>query len=380
MSSHYLPPELLINVLTRLPVRSLLRCTSVCKSWYSLITSPSFIAIHLNRNNQSRLLMVRQYHIGMSADNWTEQYTLYCDNDTFDEFTKFDFPFSKGKRYFILVGICNGLICLSGDQGTNTSIITLWNPSIRKSITLPKPNVPCKSPGRLWHCLGFGIDPVTADYKIIRLAYHFYDWRLLVPPDVELFKLSSGSWRNIDVGDFPCVTFLHDQQAVLNGVIHWTGSIWNKDSGSRCFVIVSFDMRNDSLGVIKAPSCGAPNLSQNIVTVFGESLSLLHPHGGHSWCIWVMMEYGIESSWTKLFTIDFGCIPICFRENGDIILERRTATCERELISYNFESKLIKNLIIQGTSCSFDVDAYKESLVLANLSAKGDFGCKKSIP
>ncbi|CAL5336658.1 unnamed protein product [Camellia sinensis] len=46
--SDYIPNELIIEILVRLPVQSLLRFTSVCKSWHSLITNPSFITKHLN--------------------------------------------------------------------------------------------------------------------------------------------------------------------------------------------------------------------------------------------------------------------------------------------------------------------------------------------
>ncbi|KAM7473131.1 hypothetical protein LguiB_020374 [Lonicera macranthoides] len=39
---YHLPAELLTEILSRLPVKPLLLCTSVSKSWYSLITSPFF--------------------------------------------------------------------------------------------------------------------------------------------------------------------------------------------------------------------------------------------------------------------------------------------------------------------------------------------------
>ncbi|KAK3012848.1 hypothetical protein RJ639_010348 [Escallonia herrerae] len=47
--SDYLPDEIIEEILTKLPVKSLLRFTAVCKSWYSHIKNPSFINAHLNQ-------------------------------------------------------------------------------------------------------------------------------------------------------------------------------------------------------------------------------------------------------------------------------------------------------------------------------------------
>ncbi|KAM7497944.1 hypothetical protein LguiA_022358 [Lonicera macranthoides] len=362
----YLPSELLIDILNRLPFQTLIRCTSVCKRWYSLITSPFFINTHLNRTTDTQLFMVR-HCTDVNERQFKEQYSVHTDNnETFIEFAQLDFPFtSRRNSYFNIVATCNGLVCLCYYEGANADIIILWNPSLRKSVILPKPTIVYEWHALLWHSIGFGFDPVATDYKVVRLA-HLYIDGLLVLPTVELFELSTASWRNISVVDFPYVTFPYARQAFLNGFVHWTGYIPNDSIN---FLIVSFDMRNESLGVVMAPPCGPQDRDRNIVTVFGESLSLLHPNRDHSWCLWVMTEYGVESSWTKHFTIDLrGDVsrPICFRENGDIILERRSPFGEeRELVSYDFESKLIKNLGIHGTANLFHVDTYKESLVLA---------------
>ncbi|KAM7497939.1 hypothetical protein LguiA_022353 [Lonicera macranthoides] len=365
MSLDYLPAELLTEILTRLPVKTLLRCTSLSKSWYSFITSPNFITTHLNRtdsNTQSHLLIVRQC-ADVSKDKWTEHYSLHCDNDAFDEFAKLDFPFVSRNVCFNIIGTCNGLVCLSDDHGTNTDLI-LWNPSIKKSVTLtlPNPSFVRESHGHF----GFGINPITSEYKIVRLVY-LYTYR---PPKVELFELCTGSWRNINTRDFSVIIYPHARQAFLNGVVHWTGYNPNKAGGSRDILIVSFDMRNDSLGVLMVPPCVRQYWDHCLtrVTVFGEWLAFLHPDGDYYWCLWVMKDYGVENSWTKQFSVDVrvGFLrPIYFRENGDILLEVKYGYHGGwDLFSYVRRSKLINNFNIPGMILSFDVDTYKESLVL----------------
>ncbi|KAL7185315.1 hypothetical protein ACSBR2_027281 [Camellia fascicularis] len=90
--SDYLPEELWIrNILPTLSIKTLLRCTSICKSWYSLITSPSFISTHLNRNKQQDppLLLLRQ----CSERPRKEHFSIHHDNPTLDDYVELDFPF-----------------------------------------------------------------------------------------------------------------------------------------------------------------------------------------------------------------------------------------------------------------------------------------------
>lgn len=156
--SDYIPEELLFEILIRLPVELLIRSTSVCKSWYSLITDPKFITTHcnftnLNQNNKPLLL---RYYDRVEKE---ENYTIRCDNETFSEqFTLIKFPFQSSLGYFRIVGICNGLVCLSNDLFGYTERVILWNPSIRKSVTLQMPVKP-QFPHMIF--LGFGVCPVT---------------------------------------------------------------------------------------------------------------------------------------------------------------------------------------------------------------------------
>ena len=42
-----------------------------------------------------------------------------------------------------------------------SGLCVLWNPSIQKAISLPKPNL-----GQLHQTFGFGYEPMTDDYKL----------------------------------------------------------------------------------------------------------------------------------------------------------------------------------------------------------------------
>ena len=52
------------------------------------------------------------------------------------------------------------------------------------------------------HSNGFCYLPTTNDYKILRLVYLDLPQGKKVPPEVEIYELRTGSWRNANVGDF----------------------------------------------------------------------------------------------------------------------------------------------------------------------------------
>ncbi|KAM7473292.1 hypothetical protein LguiB_020535 [Lonicera macranthoides] len=369
---HHLPAELLTEILTRLPVKTLLICTSVSKSWYSLITSPLFITAHQlnNRNNPAPLLLLRQEY----SFNLKRQCSLHYDIDTFEEFVELDLPHITKENCFIRIAdTCNGLVCFYDLRENN---VALWNPSLKKSIILPKPCAVRES-GAFYN-IGFGIDPISNDYKIVRLTntYIILDGVLerITRPEVELFELSTSSWQDINVGDYPYVIGRCNHSVLLNGVVQWAG--YNqKCKVGRGFhpFIVSFNMRNDTLGVVMAPCAQNSRDWCLCFILFGESLSIFHCHVDHSCCLWVMKEYGVGSSWTKQFIIDLGQRyvgrPLCCSKNGDILLEKRNwDSLEWDLVSYDPKTKLIKNLEIHvPTSMHLDTCEYKESLILPKL-------------
>ncbi|KAM7503224.1 hypothetical protein LguiB_002128 [Lonicera macranthoides] len=91
------------------------------------------------------------------------------------------------------------------------------------------------------HTLGFGSNPMTNDYNVVGVVYLKKDgpgWGYKFPPEVELFKLSTGSWRNVSAGDFPCFIKEQTPPVVLNGIVHWAGYTRKKGHS----LVVSFDV------------------------------------------------------------------------------------------------------------------------------------------
>ncbi|KAK3411376.1 hypothetical protein EUGRSUZ_I00139 [Eucalyptus grandis] len=102
------PGDIVVEILKRLPVRSLLRCRCVCKSWRDTIDGARFVALH-------------QEHSALHASNWhiacVEWYnpprnpprSLCCLTLSI---TKVEIPFAAPTSRYALVGSCNGLLPL----------------------------------------------------------------------------------------------------------------------------------------------------------------------------------------------------------------------------------------------------------------------------
>ncbi|XP_075644167.1 F-box/kelch-repeat protein At3g06240-like [Castanea sativa] len=360
--SDYLPEEVVLEILHRLPVKSLIRFRCVSKSWNSLITTPAFINSHLTRSHSllsnSNKLIVRH----CLDKPYVEHYKIIDDsNDSFDQIQNIELPLTSRRiQHFRLIGSANGLFSLFEQER-----YILWNPSIRKFITLPKPCITVKAHGRITCRPAFGFDPRTNDYKVVRIAFPSEKAK---PPLIEAYSLKEDSWKLTSASFPPGIGFSDwcKPAASLGGVVHF--AVYDNDNGSRPLVL-SFDLGDEVCHFISLPNC-AFSWSNVQTSVIGGSLSLLFYDDrfvANKCCaIWVMKEYGVVDSWTKLYTVDLNkeiIRVLCLRKNGNILVEVNLPS-DWELSSYDPKSQHIKSLGICGRVHYFHVDNYVENLVL----------------
>ncbi|XP_059650929.1 F-box protein CPR1-like [Cornus florida] len=382
--SDFLPHDLLPDVLSRLPSKTLLRCACVCKSWYNLVINPSFITTHLNRSSLATNLLLIQSRSGDDAEE-VHYSLLSCENETFCDYAELDLPLKTHTDPDLrIIGSCNGLVCLFNDFRYRVELY-LWNPSIRKTMALPPLRVTSHIP--FMHSIEFGFDSVTRDYKVVSIVYIKDDSRdgYRIPPEVDIFSLSSGTWRNISHLALPYTIYDRPPHAYLNGAAHWLAC----DMANKFLhLIMSFHMGDEIFGEIMVPSSifhgyGMVNVR---VAKFQESLSLIDVcnWGNTCCCIWVMNEYGISESWTKKFNIDmseglFNSV-IGFTRKGEVIF----GTQAGYLVAYDPEAERVMDLHIRGPTKSWlgdlcYADAYTESLVFLRGKFHDTVTCKESL-
>ncbi|CAL5362554.1 unnamed protein product [Camellia sinensis] len=373
--SDLFPDEIVVEILHRLPTKPLIQFRSVSKSWYSLVTSPNFINTHLNHSLTSNtyinsydnlpLMIVRQ--CVSTSDPRTEHYKLFLDSqDSFDEYKELEFPIkSRRLHFFFAIGSVKGLFCLHEQDR-----YFLWNPSIRKSMAMPKPTV--KTP---MHYHGFGFVPRTNDYKLVRIA-DFYPTKLpnvkqpTTTTHIEVYSLNAGSWRMSSTGsnsypDGITISYSGRFTAYLEGAVHFVATM--KKTNDK--LILSFDLCDEVFQMMLLPDGIVGPLTEVRTSVFGGLLSLLcyENTAANKFCsIWMMKEYGVVDSLCKQFTVDLsGGITelLGVRNNGHILLEAN-APSDWVLSSYDPSSQQIKNLGVYATAYRFVVDTYEENLIL----------------
>ncbi|KAM7497889.1 hypothetical protein LguiA_022303 [Lonicera macranthoides] len=376
--SDYIPYELQLEVLSRLPVKSLLKFRCVSKYWNSLITGPNFITAHINQSLASHQTntthtLVRDY----SFTHREEIFSYRFDTDDispFDEYEVLKCPTRRNNGYyFSIIGSCNGLLCLTEDISESASNVFLWNPSIRRYLTLPIPRVTSHLYKHLMSVHGFGVDPNTNDYKVVRISYVLGDIGDIIRPQVEIYKLSALSWIDLSwdqirggLPPFLCMGEYFRTQVFMNGQVHWIGYRRIRPSGVCCFLLL-FDMRREVFSEMELPESLVHETPLSIsVALLGESLSVMECNicvQLKGCTIWIMKEYGSVWSWSKLYSIidlGLGFLRILgLRKNGDLLL-----ASDHDLVSYNSDGQNIKNLGVSSTIDSFHATSYVESLVL----------------
>ncbi|XP_059629888.1 F-box protein At3g07870-like [Cornus florida] len=308
----------------------------------------------------------------------------------FDDYTVADkLPRNgHGEDNFRIIGCCNGVLCLSDDLHYYQEKLYLWNPSIQNLMTLPPLRVTFQTHGALFHSIGFGFDSPTNDYKVVRIVYAdlLPDIRFRTLPEVDIFSLSTGTWRNITHLGPPHTIYDRSPQAYLKGAAHWL-AYDRKSMNNLQHLIVSFHMGDEEFGEIMAPGCIFYDKGGNVrVAEFRESLSLIVGRWDKgTCCIWVMKEYGMSESWTNLFNIDvsgesINCL-VGFTGKGGVLSGTRFGY----LVAYDPEIKLATHIPILGSTTdvdvhgdAFDLYTYTENLVLLGSKFRDKVTCEES--
>ncbi|KAG9448688.1 hypothetical protein H6P81_008653 [Aristolochia fimbriata] len=274
------PDEILVQILIRLPVKSLLRFRSVCKAWRSLISEPFFVDFHLHQQS----LRDPQILLLSCAGEVGE----FCLESLADERGILERKLSAVPVESILTPSCNGLILIHRDY---SQCIYVFNVSTRKLLTLPD----C-SPS-LHVNLGLGYDPPVGTYKVVRL---FHNREGDAHLHCEIFTLGSPEWRRIgevryklDVRGFP---------ASVDGALYWLTDYDSHQNKSE--VIISFVLREERFKVIPHPKrCAGEKRRYMQLWEFRGDLYLQDSSGKPVMNLWVLKDHK-EGIWVKNYTIN----------------------------------------------------------------------------
>ncbi|XP_045797691.1 F-box/kelch-repeat protein At3g23880-like [Trifolium pratense] len=368
-STVVLPHDLIVELLSYLPVKSLVRFRSVCKSWKTVIYDPTFVKLHLKRSpTRNPLFTLTTYHVPRTLGYYYSvipyPISRFIENRSFN--LSVDPYYSlEDKECSHIVGTCNGLICLShysyiDDQFNKEFWLRLWNPATRTI-----------SPqfgyfrGFYVFDFKFGYDNSTGKYKVVAFRYHNQK------SNVRILSFGDNVWRDIE--GLPAVPVhlhfnYHEHAAIgcvyLCGSLNWL-AIHNineynyKDITVGQFLIVSLDLGTETYNQYMLPRRVDGVLSGTpTVSVLGGCLCFSYSYKETDFVIWQMKKFGVEDSWTQFLKISFHnlqvecnfskprmmhyfeLVPLFLSENGDTLA--LTSIGDSNAILYNLSDNRVE--------------------------------------
>ncbi|KMT06752.1 hypothetical protein BVRB_7g159120 [Beta vulgaris subsp. vulgaris] len=326
-----LPEEIIVDVLLRLPAKSLMRFKSVCKSWYNLIKCPDFSKLHLERSLTTRsnlhyVIQTPMFHL--------------ADFDTFDNPIELNHPYKTNYPSDCrVVGSCNGLLCLH--RYFNFQLpLCIYNPTTRTYKLLPFLTV--RAPfnyRRSMFTFGFGYDNASKDYKCVRVFRNLNKATGTYESEVMVCSLKDDEWRRApDVAsDFD---FDYRRSVFVKDKIHWVGGR-EKDGVRALLPIVAFSLRDETFSTLPVPNLDTMRFKRMFLGELDGCLCLSVSYIDKYCDVWVMKEYGVAGSWSRLLSVT--------KRYGDEELERP--------VCYSMDrKKLFVNTHIWFQLVSIDLD------------------------
>ncbi|XP_058741963.1 F-box/kelch-repeat protein At3g23880-like [Vicia villosa] len=408
--------ELIAEILSILPVKSLLQFKCVCKSWKTLISDSAFIKLHLKRSATQipmfaiildRLKITPGESPDGNDDEYEENFSVFpyptrslLDNSSI---TLFDDPYYdvENKECSNVFASCNGLFLLASVIFTGPHkkySFQLWNPAT-KTIS-KKFGYFCAIQYQSF-TFGLGFDDSTDTYKVV-VASRYIGNQL--KSNVRVLSFGDDVWRSIE--SFPVVPLpfelnnynIHDG-VYVSGAVNWLAirnnidyHSWinmkltvNKTIKVEHFVIVSLDLRTETYNQYLLPlDFDEVPSAQPIISVLGGCLCFSYSYKETDIVIWQMKKFGVEDSWTQFLKVSyqnlqidydlsgymkyhFQLIPLLLFEDCDTLMLRSSQNFEA--ILYNWRDNRVKQIKVTTTTKDFefwDPVNYVESLVRIN--------------
>ncbi|XP_004301893.1 PREDICTED: F-box/kelch-repeat protein At3g06240-like [Fragaria vesca subsp. vesca] len=266
-------------------------------------------------------------------------------------FKKVKFPFQR--RFVTLLGSCNGLVFVVDENDVHSFRVHVWNPLTGFVKELPIPGFSTDFDLEL-RAYGVGYLPATDEYKVI-LSYAPVEVELDVNNETEeeynrrveedeklnfskVMSLNDGIWRSIEAPK-DCYSN-HQQGTLVNGWLQWLQTPLSDE-------IVAFDLAREEFREIEMPNFGPKKIRDLSELRFcfvgcleGCLCVLRYPviDACDSIDFWVMREYGVVESWTKLFTFRFSnpewsMRPLLITENSTVALKWNADIWSRNVFS-----------------------------------------------
>ncbi|KAI3790275.1 hypothetical protein L2E82_03204 [Cichorium intybus] len=311
--------------------------------------------MHTIRSPQKLLFRHRTYHKQFIDDEdfstlHAENQLPLCPRRRYIGITAVKFPM---RRDFRIVGSCNGILCLY-DRDEYT--ISLWNPSIRRKLTLPDCPRRCFTGQKI----GFGFDPITDDYKIVSISSPRQNGGIVESSFV--YSMKTRTWCAI-TSPTPWFSEVASYAVFFNGALHWVVGAYSVEPRDVRHYILTFDLSTQVFGMIELPD---PSRKASALTTIKGFLAAIFLTSTNIW-IWARRD----DSWFRVFKSESNKVQggltrvLHTTSNGGLLFKTFTG----EVLFYNPKIGAPTRLVnLNDASQIYDVEMCVESLELLDIS------------
>ncbi|EOA28361.1 hypothetical protein CARUB_v10024565mg [Capsella rubella] len=342
--------DITVEILTRLPVKSLMKFQHVSKTWCSIIRSKNFISSLVS--TPSPLFLISLMTNQTTKENAKKSLFLYTSLQEKDESSlvaNLDMTLtSDADNFSIKCASVNGFISLS-----HNGRFAVCNSSTKQVILLPK----CETAGTKWGSVYkyLGYDPVNDQYKALCK-------KMFTKPDEDedhiVLTLGAGkthTWRQIKGPPHHYAPLTRG--ICINGFVYYLA--WTPDLPR---VVVCFDVRSEKLSIIKLTLSACWDDSTSALINYKGELAYIIIDG----CFldfWVLID-AKEHKWSNKFhqlyrhwwdsiPVD---VPISIHGTnnvGEIIISPKYLLCNLghfPIIYYNVENEKVTKVQLKGVA------------------------------
>ncbi|KAJ0716809.1 putative F-box domain, galactose oxidase/kelch, beta-propeller, F-box associated interaction [Helianthus annuus] len=379
-----LPSEIMFDILSRMPVKSLARFRCVSKLWCNYINNPYLEIMCAKRAivNEPMLIMFHQFPSDHPSSPCMLSYLEYTAEEEEETFTLqvntkppvMEFMCKSATYRYpndIVLGSCNGLLYSSKGHCDDNTLFVI-HPLRKECYELPPINIR-NSYLRISvdETCGLGFDYSNNTFKMVSVVLrehvsgpNFYQVNEGIYTMVHV--LGTDSWRRIpQVPSYP----ITGEGVFANGCLHWL--ISNERYGDHSTYlerrVVSFDVSNEKFGLINAPHgrpCGL--VREQLVDLHGE-VGYVYHIVNHGVEVWVLKERGwvMHCEFDQKWPLPRGVIKVLgfWNQNGDVLMTDKW----KEIYVYNLESDSLDQAYFVGweEKAAIDIRLYEISLFTA---------------
>ncbi|KAL8246408.1 hypothetical protein R6Q59_007624 [Mikania micrantha] len=302
-----LPSDVLFNIFSRMPVKSLARCRCVSKLWCECINDPYLAIIHGERSSPEEPKPIIYY--GHSNPPCIVSFHITKSNETMtllEDKTnphKQLFKFNQSHHVTMVRGSCNRLIYASQDHVLDKLSLVVIHPVREECHELPPidPYVPWpyNQVTQKSSC-GLGFDASTNTFKMVCIfssADQAHPDTLRTTQCTMVHVLGTNSWRKMPP-KLPPLSIIGDG-VFADGCLYWL------NEGAAHPILTCFDVKKEEFRLISRPE--TTRIDWMLSLRFGELLDL-HGEVGYSFHyldyqieVWVLKE----KEWVMRYVIDF---------------------------------------------------------------------------